>query len=79
MKWLFIALVVAGCASDSLAGIGQACNSSGDCAAGLLCDFGMKNHTCQPAGTIHPPDLSMSLDLSGDDLSGIDLATTSHD
>ena len=70
---LLTVLFLCGCGDDNLAGVGQPCNSSGDCAAGLLCDFGKKPHVCEPAGTVHPPDLSMPIE------EGADLAATSHD
>jgi len=65
MRLVLLALLL-GCTDDSLAGVGQPCNSSGDCAAGLLCDFSKKQHTCQPAGPAHP-DLSVPDDLAGAD------------
>ena len=75
MRIFFALLLVAACDDDNLAGVGQPCSSSGDCAAGLLCDFGRKPHVCEPAGTVKPPDLS----VSNDDLAGEDLANANHD
>ncbi len=77
MRLLFLGILLLGCGDDSLAGIGQPCTSSGDCAAGLLCDFSKKQHTCQPAGQVHPPDLALPGDMAGADFSVADLAT--HD
>jgi hypothetical protein len=74
MRTLLIAcLFVFACGDDNLAGVGQPCISSGDCAAGLLCDFGKKPHVCEPETTLKP-DLSMMGDLAGEDLAGEDLA-----
>ncbi len=78
MRTLLLLLVLggAGC-DDNLAGVGQACSSSGDCAQGLLCDFGRTPHTCQPAGTVHM-DLAVPGDLAGADFAGEDLSSP-HD
>jgi hypothetical protein len=63
MRWAVVLLLL-GCADDNLAGVGEPCSSSGDCAAGLICAFTTKtNHTCQPAGPPRP-DLSALDDLS---------------
>jgi hypothetical protein len=61
-------LWLGGC-DDNLAGVGEPCNSSGDCAAGLLCDFAKTPHACEAAGQVRMPDLSVPSDLSGADLS----------
>ncbi len=74
MKWLALtALLLAGCGDDNLAGVGQPCSSSGECAQGLLCDFGRKPHVCEPQETVKGEDLSVPPDLAGDDLAGEDL------
>jgi hypothetical protein len=76
MRLLLLSCILVACGDDNLAGVGQPCASSGECAAGLLCDFSKKQHTCQPAGQVHPPDLSTpeSLDMAGEDLSLADLS-----
>jgi hypothetical protein len=73
MRTLLTVLFLCACGDDNLAGVGQPCNSSGDCAAGLLCDFSKKAHVCEPAGAGHPPDLSMPIQ------NGEDLASANHD
>jgi hypothetical protein len=61
-----------GCGDDTLAGLGEPCQSSEDCKSGLLCDFGRSPHVCASTG-------SQSYDLSvivvhdaGLDLRGVD-------
>jgi hypothetical protein len=69
MRLLLLGVLWLGCGDDNLAGVGEPCNSSGDCAIGLLCDFGKTPHACEPAGEVRMPDLSVPRDLSGADLS----------
>jgi hypothetical protein len=66
MRTLLTVLFLCACGDDNLAGVGQPCGSSGDCAAGLLCDFGKKPHVCEPAGTVHA-DFSVPDDLASHD------------
>ena len=80
MRGLLLALLMCAACDDNLAGVGQQCNSSGDCAAGLLCDFSRKPHLCEPQGQVKQPDMAVPVDLAGDDLSGDDLtSSSSHD
>ena len=66
MRLLLLGCLLLGCADDTLAGVGQPCNSSGDCAPGLFCDFSnSKMHSCQPAGPLR--DMSVPDDLAGSD------------
>jgi hypothetical protein len=41
---------VAGCGGDDLLGEGKPCNTSAECAPGLVCDYGQTPHAC--AGTL---------------------------
>jgi len=58
---------------------GSTCVTSQECGAGLLCDFGKTPHVCAKTESIGrdmavpAPDLSVSADLAGVDLTGADL------
>jgi hypothetical protein len=73
---MFLALLVIGCDDDNLAGVGEPCNSSGECAAGLLCDFGRKEHTCQPEDSVTRRDMTFvpDVDMGGEDQGMVDLS-----
>jgi hypothetical protein len=73
MRLFVVAVLWLGCADDSLGGVGEPCNSSGDCAAGLLCDFSnRKMHTCQPAGPLRDFATPIFEDLSMPDSGAAD-------
>jgi hypothetical protein len=65
-----LALLAASCSDGALTGEGQPCVTSGECAQGLLCDFGRTPHLCEPSDTVgrdmtvHIPDAAVP-DLSG--------------
>ena len=56
---MVLLVLLAGC-GDDLAGVGQPCSSSAECAAGLVSDFGRRDHTCQPTLTVRP-DMAVRL------------------
>lgn len=68
-----IALFLVGCGDEGLRGEGQPCNNSAECAPGLLCDYGQREHVCAKSSTVR--DLATAeedmadLSASGDDLS----------
>ena len=74
MRGLVLGLLMCAACSDNLGGVGQQCTTSGDCAPGLLCDFGKKPHVCEPMGEVKPPDMAVPVDLAGDDFAGEDLS-----
>jgi|GEM_PF-3211267 len=85
-------LMLAGCGGDALTGEGKPCNSSSECASGLLCDFGKKPPVCAMMDTVgrdltvskrdmsaNGDDMAVQLpDLFGVDLFGADLSVN-HD
>jgi hypothetical protein len=77
MRALLLGLLLMGCDDDTLKGVGEPCNSSGECAAGLLCDFGMRpTHTCQPEDSVTRRDMTFvpEMDMSGDDQGVADMS-----
>jgi hypothetical protein len=65
-----LAAAVLGC-GDDLLGVGQTCTSSGECADGLLCDFGHHPPVCAPSGTLR--DLAVPRPRDGSvDLNAVD-------
>jgi hypothetical protein len=72
MRLLVLCALVLGC-DEQLAGVGEPCNTSGECAAGLLCDYSRRPHTCQSAGGLHDfsipeiTDMGVELDLTVED------------
>jgi hypothetical protein len=73
---LLTTLLGVGCGDGALAGPGQPCISSAECAAGLLCDFGKMPHACAPNSSLSSdlalaPDQGVASD-GGMDLSGTD-------
>jgi len=70
-----LALCIASCSDGGLSSEGQTCITSGECAPGLLCDFGRTPHVCAPSDTVGR-DMTVKIpDASISDLSG----TPSHD
>jgi hypothetical protein len=53
--WLAVAL--GACSSDAPLGAGQTCTASGECAAGLLCDFTQTPHVCAGSQSL-PEDMA---------------------
>jgi hypothetical protein len=75
-RWLLALAFGALSACDSgLVGEGQQCDSSEECAAGLVCDFGKSPHTCEPTDSL-TRDLAVRVMT---DLSMPDLASTLGD
>jgi hypothetical protein len=61
-----------GCGDDTLAGLGEPCQSSEECKSGLLCDYGRSPHVCAPTGTLgHDLSVIVGHD-AGLDLRGVD-------
>ena len=66
MRWLLLATLLAACGTDSLGGQGATCESSEDCSAGLLCDYGQTPHVCSPTSTASK-DMTVRIPDAGPD------------
>jgi hypothetical protein len=75
LGWLALAVALAACEGDALVGAGGECTSSEECAAGLLCNFGVTPHVCAPMDTVGRDMAMAKNDLSAavTDLAGVDL------
>lgn len=72
---LFVSTLAAGCGGGSLLGEGEPCNSSAECDVGLLCDRGRSPSVCAK----DPTRRDLAVPMTVDDLSVVDLATTTSD
>jgi hypothetical protein len=61
-----------GCGGNGGVAEGGTCTSSGECASGLLCDFGKTPHVCAKSETISH-DMAVHVDGLVGDLAGRDL------